>query len=192
MTLPRLDASSHQPPLQSKALDTSQMGSLTQQPQQMLQTQATTWKGRRLGPAAARLMPLAESTIYPATRHKEPYFPLELLHRFNMSLSTLSLDGEVPDHQEAFLKPLPVEQVAEWLQITQPWADKGGTADFPAPDQPSWNTRYTDASFVWQCIESYLTFNGTKSDDWITIVPDFSNWEGFKYLTIPQHTIYHD
>lgn len=120
MTLTRLDPSAHQPPFKSEGLNTSQMSSLTQQPQQVLQTQATTKSGKPLGPAAVRVKPLVESAIYPDTRHKDPYFPFELLHRLNISLSTLSLDGEVPGHHETFLKPLPVEQVAAWLQSTQP------------------------------------------------------------------------
>lgn len=176
MTLIRLDPS-HQ---SDRPDQTAEMDRRRGLPKQQTTT-ATTLSGKPItNPAVARVVPLARSVIYPVTALKAPYLTHDDLRRFQITVSPLGLDGEVARGQEQFLKPLSAKEISDWLSITQPWADEAGTPDFVFSDKPSWDSNYTQASFVWQCIESHLTFDGSGTDNIISILDDKTKWRMFK------------
>jgi hypothetical protein len=179
MTLIRLDSSCQEPPL-DQAADMHRRRSPQQQPAPAAAA-GTLLSGKPIkNPALIRIMPLARAVIYPVTTLKTPYLSPDDIRRFKISISPLDLSGEVSHGQEQYIKPLPPRKISELLNITQPWADGVGTADFVHSDRPSINSNYTDASFVWQCIRSHLTHDGTGSPNFVSLIEDYTRWRMFK------------
>jgi hypothetical protein len=175
MTLVRLDSSHQADHLDQTAEMDRRHGIQTSQA-----TTATTLSGKPVtNPAVARIVPLARSVIYPVTALKAPYLTHDDLRRFRIIVSPLELNGEASRGQEQFLRPLPPKKINEWLSFTQPWADDAGTSDFVSSDA-SWDSNYTQASFVWQCIQSHLTFDGSGSPTFVRLIDKHTRWRLFR------------
>jgi hypothetical protein len=133
------------------------------------------------GPGKLRLKPFAQSVVVPVEQNKNPYICPELLGRLNISVVPLALDGTIPPGHEVFLKPMSMERLDELLAVMRPW-DRNNDTDFGEPgDNKPWD-RYSDAVFVWDSIEFFLTQSAIYPSG--AIIPRFSQWKLLEYAAL--------
>ncbi|CAH0056032.1 unnamed protein product [Clonostachys solani] len=147
--------------------------------------------------AKARIMPFALSTIFPLTKHSQPYISPDFLKAFpNIKVCRDKLsfdDGTLPPAYEQFLQPLPRDHVEKLLRHTQPWRDDGVLSDFipdetiknliiPLPFSTSdrWGDNFQDARALWRALDEHMGRNGTGDPEQKTIIKNYTYWKFFR------------
>uniref|UniRef100_A0A8H7N8L9 Uncharacterized protein n=1 Tax=Bionectria ochroleuca TaxID=29856 RepID=A0A8H7N8L9_BIOOC len=146
--------------------------------------------------AKARIMPFALSTIFPLTKHSQPYISPDFLKTFpNIKVCRDKLsfdDGTLPSEYEQFLQPLPRDHVDELLHRTQPWRDEGVLKDFIPDDtiknliipltfstSDRWGDNFQDARVLWRALDEHMGRNGTGDPEQKNILENYTPWKYF-------------
>ncbi|CAG9955844.1 unnamed protein product, partial [Clonostachys rosea f. rosea IK726] len=150
--------------------------------------------------AKARIMPFALSTIFPLTKHSQPYISPDFLKTFpNIKVCRDKLsfdDGTLPSEHEQFLQPLPRDHVDELLHRTQPWRDEGVLKDFIPDDtiknliipltfstSDRWGDNFQDARVLWRALDEHMGRNGTGDPEQKNILENYTPWKYFRYCS---------
>uniref|UniRef100_A0A0B7KI31 Uncharacterized protein n=1 Tax=Bionectria ochroleuca TaxID=29856 RepID=A0A0B7KI31_BIOOC len=148
--------------------------------------------------AKARIMPFALSTIFPLTKHSQPYISPDFLKTFpNIKVCRDKLsfdDGTLPSEHEQFLQPLPRDHVDELLHRTQPWRDEGVLKDFIPDDtiknliipltfstSDRWGDNFQDARVLWRALDEHMGRNGTGDPEQKNILENYTPWKYFRF-----------